>query len=89
LSNLADENNLSFIPVSDVPSKGRRSKWRRIFIKIPKGQALVLSEDQASYQSVRSSLKNFQDKGEFENLKIFSRRDNETGKRMIYISNPE
>ena len=88
MSKELDMKNLRFLPIEKIPPRKRRSKWREIFSRIPKGKALVLNEDEASYASVRSSLKSYKEKGEFQNIVIYSRRDLESGKRMIYVLNP-
>lgn len=74
------------IDESEVPERSERSsKYKRMFERIPKGKALVLSEEEVSLMGLRAALKKFQRRGLFKNLRATQRTID--GKVKLYIIN--
>lgn len=81
-----DVKNLKFVPISEVPEVVRKTIWGDVFKKIPMGQALILTEAEASPETVRSALRRYQKDGKFTHLEGTTRKVND--KRVVYILNP-
>ena len=81
-----DLQNLRFVPISNLPTIRRKTQWEEIFEQIPKGQALVLTDEEASPETVRSALRRYQKKGKFTHLEGTTRKVN--GEKVVYILNP-
>jgi len=83
-----DFENLTVIDESEVPAKPKRyTPYRKLLKRIRKGKALVLSEEQISIDTARAAIRRLQKKGEFMNLTV-TQRKNEDGIRILYVINP-
>ena len=76
--------NLKFIPNSETPIK-TPTKWDALFLSIPKGKTLVLTESEVNPDSARGSLLRRKRNGQYKNLRAIIR--GKRGKRVTYIMN--
>jgi hypothetical protein len=84
-------SNLKLIEEHDMPCARRSKKaydqWLENILKIPKGKAWIMSEDEAgSYAAVRMMVKSLKQKGRLP-LNIIVRLRTIEGKKLIYIVN--
>jgi hypothetical protein len=60
--------------------------WQEMFSRIPTGKALIVTEDDLSFSALKSSLSEFQRKGQFKHLHTRKVKDDD-GKYRMYIIN--
>ena len=80
---MLDENNLTIIDIDQVPPRIFSSKYKTLFEQIPVGKAAVIPNIRSKYICMKFSLKQFQEEGEFQNIKIRKISD-----KIYIINNP-
>jgi len=83
-----DLNNLTIIDESKFPEKRvRYTPYREILQSIPKGKAVVISDEEISVDTLRAGVRRLQKKGEFTKILIRSTKGVD-GIKRVYLLNP-
>lgn len=80
-----DLDNLTTIPIEEVPGKVVYTPWPDLYKKVPPNQAVVLTEKQVNPDTARAALIRYHEKKEFLNMEIRVR--GARGKRTVYLLN--